>query len=229
MLLSVQFGIAVAIVVVALCSALPKTESTQRAVEGPWPSLPASALPASALMVPMFRQATLYTCGVASLDAIMYYWQVYEGTEGALARECATTEEDGTKPASIVKVAEHHNLTAYMKEGLTLDDLESAVAEGWTLIVDVQAWALLPPPVDWANTWEDGHYVVLLGLDADYVFLMDPSTGAHYAYVPRQEFLSRWHDYETLPDGRRYEYNQMAIFIRGTTALPSPASVLYMG
>lgn len=206
-----------------------KRRGAGRGSEDPWPQLPPSALPANALKIPLFRQATYYTCGVASLDAILHYWQVYDDIEASLAEECGTTEEDGTPPQNLVKVAQSYNLTAYLKENTSLKDLEKAVEEGWTVILDVQAWSEQELPVDWKNDWEDGHYVVLLALDDQYVFLMDPSTGATYAYVPRLEFMDRWHDYEILSDGSRYNYVQTAIFIKGEHALPSPPPIFYMG
>lgn len=96
------------------------------------------------------------------------------------------------------------------------------------MILDVQAWTDAPAPVDWANTWEDGHYVVLVGLHEKNIYLMDPSTGAAYAYVPLREFEDRWHDYLILPDGSRKEYIHMGIYIKGATPLPSPPDIMYM-
>jgi hypothetical protein len=200
------------------------------------PPLPPTSLPNNSIRLPLMRQSTFYTCGVASLQSCLYYWQVYDSTEEVLALECGTTEENGTPPENIVRVAQSYNVTAFMRENNTLDDLEAAIHRGYTVILDVQAWTgsaaddyYGDPPVDWRNDWEDGHYVVLVGMDEKYVFIMDPSTGGTYAYVPRDEFLDRWHDYSTLVDGTRKEYIHMAIFIHGQDPLPYPPMITYMG
>ena len=204
----------------------PRNSNTHQLYPEP---LPASTLPANAIKIPLFRQATFYTCGVASLDAILYYWQVYDSTEEVLAQQCGATEENGTHPENIVKVAQSYNLTSYLKENSELKDLIEAVNGGWTVILDVQAWTDSENyPVDWKNDWEDGHYVVLLALDDENVYIMDPSTGARYAYLPVREFLDRWHDYEINSDGTRREYNHLAIFVKGETPLHSPPTITYM-
>lgn len=193
------------------------------------PPIPAKELPANAIKIPLFRQATFYTCGVASLEACLYYWQVYDSTESVLAEECGTTEDKGTPPQNIVSVAQSYNLTSYMTENTTVSNLRTAVEDGWTVILDVQAWTDLPEPVDWKNDWEDGHYVVLVALDEQNVYIMDPSTGARYAYIPLGEFEHRWHDYTTLSNGDLVEFNHLAIFIRGDNPLlVSPPPMTYM-
>lgn len=191
--------------------------------------IPPNSLPKNSIMLPTMRQATFYTCGVASLQSCLYYWQVFDSTEEQLAIQCGTTEENGTPPENIVAVAQSYNLTAFLKEGTTLEDLEKAIIEGYSVILDVQAWTEDEPPVDWKNTWEDGHYVALVGIDDKYLFIMDPSTGGTYAYLPKDEFLDRWHDYEILQDGSRREYVHAAIFIKGENAWPYPRSITYMG
>lgn len=185
-------------------------------------------LPLNSLNVPLFRQSTCYTCGVTSLQSILYYWQVYEGREDTLATLCKSTE-DGTAPENIVSAAlTFPNITAYMKENSNLLDLKKSLSIGQPVILDVQAWKDDDDDTEWINTWENGHYVVLIGMDDSFIYLMDPSTGAHYAYVPINEFLDRWHDYELLSDGSRKEYVHLAIFINGISPLKSPPPLLYM-
>jgi len=138
-------------------------------------------------------------------------------------------------PDNIVRVAQSYNLTAVMRENNTLEDLDVALRKGNSVILDVQAWALgweddyyaAGGQIDWRNDWEDGHYVALVGIDQQYVFVMDPSTGGTYAYLPRNKFVDRWHDYTLLADGTRKEYFHLAIFIHGDNPLPSPPMITY--
>ena len=90
---------------------------------------------------------------------------------------------------------------------------------GYTIIVDLQAWRDPKASPDWRTAWEDGHYVVLVGLDKHFVYAMDPSTLGAYTYLPLHELTERWHDYESR-HGVRKEYHQLAIFIRGKAPNP---------
>jgi predicted double-glycine peptidase len=182
-------------------------------------------LPADYLRVPLMPQATNYSCGAAALNALLHYWRVYDGNESSLYPLLRTTPEDGTHPDRLVAGARHHGLKAELREGLGLPDLEEALRRRETAILDIQAWQENDPtPDDWTDNWEDGHYVVLVGLDKDYLYVMDPSTHLSYGYIPRAELPGRWHDYETVA-GKRREYKRMAVFISGKerlAAFPAP-------
>lgn len=175
----------------------------------------APRLPAKALRVPLFRQATGYSCGACSLQAILRYWQVFAGQESQLYAKLDTTPKDGTAPDKLAEVARSFGLTARLQEHTTLEDLRQAVAQGTTVILNLQAWREATTPAKpWKETWEEGHYVVLVGLDERNLYVMDPSVSGAYAYIPVQEFLDRWHDYDER-SGVRREYHHLAVFIQG--------------
>ena len=178
---------------------------------------PAAAVPADPFFaaVPDVRQSTGYSCGAAALQAVLAYWGIEE-REDRLAARLGTTPEAGTHPEAIVRGARELCLTAEIREGLELADLERALAEGTSVIVDLQAWRE-SPDAPWTETWDDGHYMVLLGLDAANLYFEDPSLLGARGVIPRAEFVDRWHDYEGEepldPSDRRYVH--MAIFLRG--------------
>ena len=185
--------------------------------------LPASVpftLPNSA-SVPDVRQSTGYTCGAAALQAVLSYWGTSE-REDRLAARLRSTPDAGTHPLDIVRVAREFGLTAELREGLALSDLESALAAGTTVIVDLQAWRGRTD-IPWTETWDDGHYMVLLGADAEHLYFEDPSLLGARGVIPRPEFVDRWHDYEGEPplDASDRTYVHMAMFIRGGG--PAPA------
>ena len=185
------------------------------------PASPAT-LPALFSTVPDVRQSTGYTCGASALQAVLAYWGTEE-REDRLAARLRSTPEAGTHPLDIVRVAREFGLTADLREGLELSDLEAALAAGTTAIVDLQAWrdrADLP----WTETWDDGHYLVLLGMDGENLYFEDPSLLGSRGTIPRSEFVDRWHDYEGDPplDLTDRKYVRMAIFLRGSR--PAPAA-----
>lgn len=72
-------------------------------------------------------------------------------------------------------------------------------------------------------SFENGHYVVVIGLDADNVIVMDParfspdelgdygaSRGGQRVAIPRAEFLRRWVDV----DGEGAEYRQYGVAVK---------------
>ena len=177
-------------------------------------------LPPQALAVPLMAQATNYSCGAAALLSTLVYWNApYDSGEAGLYPLLDTTEKDGTPPDHIVAVAEGFGLTAYLNENMTLDDLGLALERGDTVIVDLQAWRTPGSTTPWVSNWEDGHYVVLVGMDAAYAYFMDPSSLGAYAYVPLAELPDRWHDYEDR-NGRVWRTRRLGIMIRGTKARP---------
>jgi predicted double-glycine peptidase len=165
--------------------------------------------------VPDVRQSTGYSCGPAALQAVLAYWGIAEREDSLIAR-LHSTPQLGTHPDDIVRGARELGLRADLRENLALDDLEAALKKGVTVIVDLQAWRGHEDK-PWTEIWDDGHYMVLIGMDAHNLYFEDPSLLGVRGYIPRQEFLDRWHDYEgnPPPDVKARKYVQTAIFIRG--------------
>jgi predicted double-glycine peptidase len=185
--------------------------------------LPPRLLPG---LVPDVRQSTGYTCGAAALQAVLAYWGRPE-REDRLAVRLHSTPEAGTHPLDIVRVAREFGLTAELREGLDLPDLEAALVSGTPVIVDLQAWRERDD-LPWTETWDDGHYMVLIGMDAEKLYFEDPSLLGRRGFIPRAEFVDRWHDYEGDPplDPSDRKYVRMAIFIRGVKP-PVPPVTTY--
>ncbi|MGD0783626.1 MAG: cysteine peptidase family C39 domain-containing protein [Candidatus Aminicenantales bacterium] len=171
--------------------------------------------------VPDVRQSTSYSCGTAALQAVLHYYGIEE-REDRLMKELKTNEKEGTSPEDILRVAKAHGLRAEMREGLGFEDLKSALDRGIPVIAAIQAWkGAKGSGPSWAENWEDGHYEIILGLDAASVYVEDPSLLGCRGIIPREEFLERWHDYEGPPPfgaGRR-AYVRMGIFIEGRPAV----------
>jgi len=222
-----------AVLAVALALALGWVAGTLRPVPGLRPAAPAqepapapapalSSAPAAAPLsrliqaaVPDVRQSTGYTCGAAALQAVLAYWGMPE-REDRLAARLHSTPEAGTHPEAILRVAREFGLRAELREGLELADLDKALSEGTTVIVDLQAWRESETR-PWTETWDDGHYMVLIQMDGDALYFEDPSLLGARGVIPRAEFVDRWHDYEGEPplDPSDRRYVHMAIFLRG--------------
>ncbi|MCX5790492.1 MAG: C39 family peptidase [Elusimicrobia bacterium] len=180
------------------------------------------SLPAKALAVPLHQQETNYSCGAAALFSVLRYWQAFDGKERDLYSPLGTTRKDGTEPPKLAQVAKTFGLSAELRKGMTLSDLRAALDQGQTVIVDIQAWREgKTAKTAWKDDWEDGHYVVLVGLDDKNAFFEDPVLKDSYAYMPVEELPVRWHDYEDR-HGRTQRYWQAGIVIHGKTPAPAP-------
>lgn len=164
-------------------------------------------------------QSTDYSCGPTALKSVLRYFG-HEVAEVDLIEELGTTPEAGTPPEAIAAAAARRGLSAEVKVGMTIEDLERAVypvAPGEypvPVIIDIQAWRE-DRDVEWAKRWEDGHYVVVIGLDDRFVYFEDPSLEGSQGKIPRGELLRRWHDYEGESPERGKKYIRSGILIRG--------------
>jgi uncharacterized protein len=175
------------------------------------------------LPVPLVRQATDYSCGPAVLMSVLNYWRVFDGNETELYAPLKTSKAHGTDPLNIMDYVKRLGLAVTLQEGTKLTALEAALARKQPVIVDFQAWSE-KNPVDYKNTWEDGHFAVVIGIDSEKIYFMDPVISGAYGHLAHQDFLDRWHDYE-MRGGKIVKNYQLAIFIEGKTPLtqfPSP-------
>ncbi len=166
------------------------------------------------LPVPLVRQAYPYSCGAAALLSVLYYYDRHQGPESSLYAALAMTESDGTQPERLVETATSYGLTAEFRQNVTSAEVRSALHRDEPVILDIQAWMDDPTSVRWLETWNEGHYVVAVGMDDQNVYLMDPSVVAAYGYIPLDEFMDRWHD-EAIITGKRVRFYRSAIFLTG--------------
>jgi len=173
-------------------------------------------MPAARIAVPPVKQRTNFSCGPAATLSMLRYWcwtHFSRVDEAELFHALGTTIARGTEPEPLVDTLRTAGVTAEYRHGdVTVGQLERAVDAGQPPIVDLQAWRDTALP--WRETWDAGHYVLLVGYDPERLFVMDPSimTPGAYAYLPRAELDERWHDLAGPGDVR---LERMAIFARG--------------
>ena len=144
------------------------------------------------IAIPLMRQATDHTCGVASLQAILAYYGV-DCREDLLAQKLkadqyANIDEIGNYMTGLGFTVKRH-------DNMSLAQLKDCIDRGQPLMVCVQAWEPEGTTLEqYQNCWDAGHWVVVIGYDAQNIYVMDPSTAGNYAFVPTAEFMVRWHD-----------------------------------
>jgi predicted double-glycine peptidase len=182
-------------------------------------------LPRNVVRVPIVQQAQGFSCGAAATLVLLRYWLVepyLRLDETALYEPLQTTQARGTEPEPMAELLRRCGLTANYRRGdVTLSDLERAVDAREPPIVDLQAWS--DHAAAWSETWDAGHYVVMVGYDPERLFFVDPSraTPGGHAFLMRDQLEERWHD--LTGDDDRPEAH-MAIFARGERRWGAPES-----
>ena len=177
------------------------------------------------LPVPDVRQSTEYSCGATALQAVLGYYGI-DVREAVLMGKLHCVPKQGTRPESIERVARAYGLQAELRQHVTLADLQKELDLGRPVIVDAQAWRKKKElKLPWSDVWESGHYLVAIGMDADNLYVEDPSLLGSRGMIPRSQFVERWHDYETGRHGSRQNFHQAAIFFRGRKPAPPPRCV----
>jgi predicted double-glycine peptidase len=145
------------------------------------------------LAVPLVPQTTDHTCGPAALASVLRYFGVQNAAdESLLARALGTTAALGTEPQDLARVAEHHGVRAEYRERMTLSELAQQVRLGKPVLVLYQAWSERPGE-SYATSYASGHYGVVVGVDHRYVYVADPWVRGARTFIPRGEFVERWH------------------------------------
>ena len=130
-----------------------------------------------ALGVPVVTQATDYSCGPAALTA-----QSCATGSGSVAGErelyapLHTTREGRHRGRSMLEaVARTHGLRAELSPSASrVDELRAALAAG-TDRDPRSAGVARRRRTRGPSDWDDGHYVVLVALDGERLYAMDPS------------------------------------------------------
>jgi predicted double-glycine peptidase len=180
--------------------------------------------PPPLIPVPLARQATNYTCGVAALQSVLAYYGIHV-RQDRLAEALQADPEQGTNYHAMMAYAQAHGLQAEAHIAMKLAGLQQLLDAGWPVIVALQAWA--DAPVDYVEDWDDGHYAVAVGYDEERIYFMDPSTLGNYTYIPVAEFLARWHDMY-LEQGEPVRLVHFGLVIGGVEPNYDPQAVVLM-
>ena len=150
------------------------------------------------LDVPHLRQLRSWSCGPACVRMVLRYFG-QDASESDLIEELDCDGRNGTSPERLVQYLRRMGFS--VRAGiLSLQDLQLSASRSRPSIVAYQDWAR--PRVDYATSWDHGHYAIVVGADDRRIMLCDPSSKRPRRYLKPDDFLSRWHDIES--DGTIY-------------------------
>jgi predicted double-glycine peptidase len=160
------------------------------------------------------QQATDYSCGASALQSVLSYWGT-DVDEHELMKLMGTTEQEGTYPEKMVEAARALGFEAEAIQDLSLEDVREFTAAGHPMIALAQVWrSQSQAAVKRArDEWDAGHYVVVLGVDDEYVYFQDPYIRMCKAFASRRMFEAigtrSWADISGI------KLVHLGIFVRG--------------
>ncbi|MEI7512894.1 MAG: cysteine peptidase family C39 domain-containing protein [Candidatus Uhrbacteria bacterium] len=131
------------------------------------------------LPVQPFRQTPGF-CGPACLKMVFQYHDVLV-SEAAVAKAAHAKRATGTELEGMKDAAAHFGFSLRFQDNASFADVQALLKKG------------IPPIVDWFST-DDGHYSVVVGLDAKSIYLQDPELGA-INKIDRKTFFRCWFDF----------------------------------
>jgi len=146
------------------------------------------------IRVPLTRQSSDYTCGVAVLQSILYFHDAHDDYfEDTLVKELKTDPVNGTSYKAMADFARSKGYLVDARTEMALDDIRNTVDNGVAGHRSlIQAWA--ESPVDYSQDWQDGHYAVAIGYDRDTVYLWTHQPWEITRIFRTRNFWDRWHD-----------------------------------
>jgi len=161
------------------------------------------------------RQTTDYSCGACCLQTVLSYWGK-DVDETELMKLLGTTPEEGTYPEDLAAGARALGFEATVKDNLTLDEVEKFTANGDPMIALAQVWrSQKDVGKSVVEDFDDGHYIVVLGVDKDYVYFQDPFARMCKAFAPRKMFEDHWHQVMGGDLKKNPKLMHLGIFVRG--------------
>ena len=175
------------------------------------------------LDVPDVKQPNNYSSGPSSLEAVLDYYG-NDVMVDELINTTNTTPENGTLPGNILQTAQSLGFNAEIKDNMTLKDLQQNMDQGIPVIINI-------PAVNATNLSNQNgtvsplywHYMVVIGVDNENIYLEDPAILGSRGYLTNQEFLDRWnYTYHDPSSGNNITAFHSGIVITGGTPVVRP-------
>jgi predicted double-glycine peptidase len=148
--------------------------------------------------LPEVQQPDDYSCGAAALMSILSYYGVGTEDYDVLKKRLDTNKKRGTEYTKMIAYAEEVGLKTRVWKWMESGQLAKCLQERHPVICSIQAYEPKPEktPEVYYDENKNGHYVVAIGLDEQNYYFMDPSLIGRRGFLPKIEFVKRWHDEE---------------------------------
>jgi len=141
------------------------------------------------ITLPAFKQSDSSRCGPAAIKMVLAYYGV-DQTEDEICKRCNHTYELGCTDLQMKTALESFGFTVEVYNNSSLLDIEYWISRHMPVIVDWFTGGAHPSQGDMPN----GHSGVVVGLDRENVYLMDPEN-AQVRSILREDFVRVWFDW----------------------------------
>ena len=132
--------------------------------------------------VPIVPQSADHDCGPACVESLLSY-SGYTTDTRALLRATRASLAHGTDPEDLAAVLHAARLRPVIDEEMSREELVERLDTG--------------PVIAMMRAYRTGHFVIVLGVSARRVVMMDPATSSRaYHSLTWREWLRRWWDYD---------------------------------
>jgi predicted double-glycine peptidase len=131
------------------------------------------------LRIKPFRQSR-GECGPASLKMVLEYYGIIKSERELI--KLTKSDKTGTRAKNIILVAKSLGMKAYIKDNSNIKEISELVKKG------------IPVIVDWFSH-DEGHYSVVVGIDKENIYILDPELG-HIRAMKCATFIRTWFDFE---------------------------------
>ena len=138
-----------------------------------------------------FKQGDDSRCGPSSIKSVLYYYGI-DATENEICKRCNWSYEVGCTDDGIKKAIESYGLGCSIINNCNLEDIEYWIKHHIPVIVDWFTPGINPGLED----MPDGHSGVIVGIDRNRVYMLDPEIGAIRS-IMRHDFLRVWFDWRS--------------------------------
>lgn len=150
---------------------------------------------------PIREQKSEYDCGVASLWCVLKYYGIQVAYD-ELTNLLKTSPLHGTSVKRFIKVCKDFDLKCdYFRNDISR--IKKYIRKEIPIVCLIQN----RKETYWYNTWEHGHYVVIIGYARKRLYFFDPATGG-VEMISIKKFKKQWHDMS-----RGVVYKKVAIAI----------------
>jgi len=140
-----------------------------------------------------FKQSDASRCGPAAIKMVLSYYKI-DALEEEICKRCSLTYELGCTDVQMKEAIESFGLGCEIKNNSTLEDVEYWINHHVPVIVDWFTPGINPGLEDMPN----GHSSVVVGIDRERIYLLDPEIGATRS-IMRDEFMRVWFDWRQYP------------------------------
>jgi len=144
--------------------------------------------------VPIIYQCNNSACGIACVQSILGFYDNHIYQE-ELYNELKFDKNEGTYIDNIINFFNKNNYECYHKVDTNINTIKNLIKNGIPVLTVFQAWNN-KKNINWRDEWNSGHYSIIIGIDDNNIYMMDPSIQGNYGYIPIKDFISRWHDYD---------------------------------